>query len=128
MKKFFPVYVRVPVIFAIFFIGINLIIEPVDGRPAFLAYPSVLILIVLFAFVQIAVEVVNSATNKVLDRLMTPEELAERHRKENIPFSETIVKKGEKILVINPLLTWTTEDLETFNRTLTSVLFLPKKK
>ena len=26
-------------------------------------------------------------------------------------FSETIVKKGEKILVINPLLTWTTEDL-----------------
>lgn len=88
MKKFFPVYVRVPVIFAIFFIGINLIIEPVDGRPAFLAYPSVLILIVLFAFVQIAVEVVNSATNKVLDRLMTPEELAERHRKENIPFSE----------------------------------------
>ena len=43
-------------------------------------------------------------------------------------FSETIVKKGEKILVINPLLTWTTEDLETFNRTLTSVLFLPKKK
>ena len=42
--------------------------------------------------------------------------------------SETIVKKGEKILVINPLLTWTTEDLETFNRTLTSVLFLQKKK
>ncbi|MHC5201219.1 cbb3-type cytochrome c oxidase N-terminal domain-containing protein [Myroides sp. LJL119] len=88
MKKFFPVYVRVPVIFAIFFIGINLIIEPVDGRPAFMAYPSVLVLIILFAFGQIAVEVVNSATNKVLDRLMTPQELAERERKQNIPFSE----------------------------------------
>ncbi len=88
MKKYFPVYVRVPVLFAIFFIGINWIIETPDDRPAFMTYPYVLILIILFAFAQIAVEIVNSATNKVLDRLMTPEEIKAREELENRPFSE----------------------------------------
>ncbi|MHC5309393.1 cbb3-type cytochrome c oxidase N-terminal domain-containing protein [Myroides sp. LJL116] len=86
MKKYFPVYVRVPLLFAIFFIGINWIIKSPDGRPAFMAYPSVLLLIGLFAFAQITFEIVNAATNKVLDRLMTPEELAQREKQQQKSF------------------------------------------
>ena len=64
--------------------------------------------------------------NKVRDKLM---EFYIYHKgvKYRI-FSETEVKKGNKILVINPLLTWSTEDLEQFNKSLTSVLFLPKNR
>ena len=67
----------------------------------------------------------KSNRNKVRDKLMSFY-IYHQGVKYRI-FSETEVKKGNKILIINPLLTWSTEDLEQFNKSLTSVLFLPKK-
>ncbi|WP_158210278.1 cbb3-type cytochrome c oxidase N-terminal domain-containing protein [Myroides phaeus] len=89
MKKFFPVYVRVPLLFAIFFFAIEWIIGGESDKPAFMEHPVVLILLGLFLFALIAVEIVASATNKILDRLMTPEERAAKAKEESLPFAES---------------------------------------
>lgn len=88
MKRFFPVYVRVPVLFAIFFGLVEYFISSGD-KPAFIEYPSVLILLGLFLFVQIAVEIVAASVNKVVNALMTPEERAEKERLDNLPLSQS---------------------------------------
>jgi len=88
MKRFFPVYVRVPLLFMLFFILVESFIGSGD-QPAFIQYPSVLLLLCLFVFVQIAVEIVVAAVNRVTDALLTPEEKAEKERLDNLPLSQT---------------------------------------
>ena len=88
MKRFFPVYVRVPLLFAIFFGLVEYFVSSGD-KPAFLEYPSVMILLGLFLFVLIAVEIVSASVNKVLNALMTPEEREEKERLEDLPLSKT---------------------------------------
>lgn len=88
MKRFFPVYVRVPLLFAIFFGFVEYFVDSGD-KPAFIEYPSVLLLLGLFLFVQIAVEIVSSSVNKVVKALMTPEERAEKERLDDLPLTET---------------------------------------
>jgi len=98
MKRFFPVYVRVPLLFAIFFGFVEYFIDSGD-KPAFIQYPSVLILLGLFLFVQIAIEIVAGSVNKVVNALMTPEERAEKERIDNLPLSQSSgYKKLMKIL------------------------------
>ncbi|MDM1370403.1 cbb3-type cytochrome c oxidase N-terminal domain-containing protein [Myroides marinus] len=89
MKKFFPVYVRVPLLFAIFFFAIEWIVRGDSDKPAFIEHPVVLILLGLFLFALIAVEMVASATSKIMDRLMTPEERAQKEKEASLPFAET---------------------------------------
>lgn len=89
MKKFFPVYVRVPLLFGLFFAIIEWLGGGTLSEPAFMKHPMLIILFALFLFALIAVEVVSAATNKVLDRLMTPEERAEKERLAAIPFTES---------------------------------------
>ncbi len=88
MKKFFPVYVRVPLLFLIYFILIEWLMGGTPQKPAFIEHPEALVLMGLFIFATVAVEIVGAATSKVLTRLMSPEEIAEKERIENIPFSE----------------------------------------
>lgn len=88
MKKFFPVYVRVPLLFAIFYGLVEFFVDSGD-RPAFMAHTSVLILYLLFIFVIVALEIVNSAVINVMNQLMSPEERLEKERLENLPISET---------------------------------------
>ena len=57
MKKFIPVYVRVPLIFALVFMALEYFIDSGD-RPAFLKYPLVSLFLVVFLFIQIAIEIV----------------------------------------------------------------------
>lgn len=87
MKNFFPVYVRVPLIFFLSFGLIEYLVDSGD-KPAFIEYPSVLLLLGLILLVLIAIEIVVSASNNILNQLMTPEERAEKERLENIPFSQ----------------------------------------
>lgn len=87
MKRFFPVYVRVPLIFFLSFGLIEYLVDSGD-KPAFIEYPSVLLLLGLILLVLIAIEIVVSASNNILNQLMTPEERAEKERLENIPFSQ----------------------------------------
>lgn len=88
MKKYFPVYVRVPLLFLLFYVLVEWVAGGTAQRPAFVDHPTVLILLGLFLFALIAVEIVASATNKILNRLMTPEELAEQERIESLSFAE----------------------------------------
>lgn len=98
MKRFFPVYVRVPLLFAIFFGCVEYFVDSGD-KPAFIEYPSVLLLLGLFLFVQIAVEIVAASVNKVVTALMTPEERAEKERLDDLPLTETPgYKKLMKVL------------------------------
>ena len=73
MKKFFPVYVRVPLIFAIVFIALELFIDSGD-RPAFIKYPLVSIFLAVFIFLQIAVEITALAINRVTYALLSEEQ------------------------------------------------------
>lgn len=73
MKKFFPVYVRVPVIFAIVFMALEFFIDSGD-RPAFLKYPIVSLFLFVVLFLQIALEIMVDAMDKVTYRLLTEEQ------------------------------------------------------
>lgn len=98
MKKFFPVYVRVPLILFLFIGTIELLIDSGD-KPAIIEYPSLLILLGLVVLVLIAIEIIAKASNSILDQLMTPEERAEKERLENLPLSESAgYKKLMKML------------------------------
>lgn len=76
MKKFFPVYVRVPVIFFAVFGAMEYFIDSGD-RPAFVKYPMLILFLLVFLFLLIAIEMVTSAVDNVMYQLMTPEQKKE---------------------------------------------------
>lgn len=73
MKKIFPVYVRVPVIFFTVFIAMEYFIDSGD-RPAFLKYPMVSLFLFVFLFLLIAIEVVSAAVDNITYQMMTDEQ------------------------------------------------------
>lgn len=73
MKKFFPVYVRVPVIFFSVFGAMEYFIDSGD-RPAFVKYPMLILFLLVFLFLLIAIEMVTSAVDNVMYQLLTPEQ------------------------------------------------------
>ncbi|MCD0466469.1 cbb3-type cytochrome c oxidase N-terminal domain-containing protein [Flavobacterium sp. ENC] len=88
MKKFFPVYVRVPVIFFIVFALLEYFIDSGD-RAAFIKYPMVSVFLFVFLFILIAIEITLSAVNRVMYQLMTPEEKAKAAYENSLPFKES---------------------------------------
>lgn len=87
MKKYFPAYVRVPLLFFAFYGIIELAVDSGD-RPAFISNPYILILLAFFLFLLIVLETVGGAVKQVLFRLMTPEEREEKERLDNLPLKE----------------------------------------
>jgi cytochrome c oxidase cbb3-type subunit 3 len=73
MKKLFPVYVRVPVIFAIVFATLEFYIDSGD-RPAFIKYPMVSLFLGIFIFLQIAIEITALAIDRVTYAVLTDEQ------------------------------------------------------
>lgn len=92
MKKFFPIYVRIPVLFTLFFIAMEFFIDSGD-RPAFIKYPIVSLILLLFLFLLIAMEVVVSATNNVLYNLLSEEQRKQKEIEDELPFTETAFYK-----------------------------------
>src|SRR5690606_22360461 len=88
MKRFFPVYVRVPLIIFICYGLLEYFIDSGD-QPAIVAYPSVLLLLGLIILVVIALEIVAAASNNIINQLMTPEERAAKDAIDNLPLSQT---------------------------------------
>ncbi len=82
MKKYFPVYVRVPLLLAIVYFVIESIAGSTD-KPAFIEQPIVFGFLLLALFIIITIEVVSAATNKIMNRLMTEEERLEKERLES---------------------------------------------
>ncbi|AMA49190.1 MULTISPECIES: cbb3-type cytochrome c oxidase N-terminal domain-containing protein [Flavobacterium] len=93
MKKIFPIYVRIPVFFGIFFIAMEFFIDSGD-RPAFIKYPILNVILLIFLLILIAVELVLNATDKVLDTLLTDEQRKAKELEESLPFTETQFFKG----------------------------------
>ena len=73
MKKLIPVYVRVPVIFAMVFMALEFFIDSGD-RPAFIKYPLVSLFLAVFIFLQIAIEITVLAIDKVTYAMLTDEQ------------------------------------------------------
>ncbi|MBF4516583.1 c-type cytochrome [Flavobacterium sp. ANB] len=88
MKKFFPVYVRVPLIFFIVFGLMEYFIDSGD-RPAFIKYPMLSVFLFAFLFILIAIEITLSAVNRVMYQLMTPEEKAKLEYEERLTLKES---------------------------------------
>ncbi|MEL1255537.1 cbb3-type cytochrome c oxidase N-terminal domain-containing protein [Flavobacterium sp. DGU38] len=86
MKKFFPVYVRVPLIFFFGFALMEYFIDSGD-KPAFIKYPMVSVFLFVFLFILIAIEITLSAVNRVMYQLLSPEE------KEKLAYEESLSLK-----------------------------------
>jgi len=87
MKNLFPVYVRVPVIFAIVFMATEFFIDSGD-RPAFLKYPMVSLFLVIFLFLLVAVEIVVAAIDRVTYALLTEEQRKKIEEEEALGFTQ----------------------------------------
>ncbi|GAA4767887.1 MULTISPECIES: cbb3-type cytochrome c oxidase N-terminal domain-containing protein [Flavobacterium] len=93
MKKLFPIYVRIPVFFTLFFLAMEFFIDSGD-RPAFVKYPILILVLLMFLLVLIAIELVLNATDRVIDTLLTEEQRKAKEIEENLPFTETQFYKG----------------------------------
>lgn len=73
MKKLFPAYVRVPVLFLIVAFIMEFMID--SGKiPAFIEYPMVALFLLFFLFLLIAIEITISAVNNITNHLLSEEE------------------------------------------------------
>jgi cytochrome c oxidase cbb3-type subunit 3 len=73
MKKYIPIYVRIPVLFALVFMALEYFIDSGD-RPAIFKYPAVALFLLLFLFLHISIEIVLLAINRVTYQLLTEEQ------------------------------------------------------
>ncbi len=87
MKKIFPVYVRVPLLFALVFIAVEFFIDSGD-RPAFIKYPMVSLFLAVFMFLLIAIEVVVAAIDRVTYALLTEEQRKKLEEEEAISITQ----------------------------------------
>lgn len=88
MKKFFPAYIRVPLIFFIVFGLMEYFIDSGD-RPAFIKYPMVSVFLFVFLFILIAIEITLSAVNRIMYQLMSPEEKAKLEYENSLSLTES---------------------------------------
>ncbi|KOS05719.1 cytochrome C oxidase subunit III [Flavobacterium akiainvivens] len=88
MKKFIPVYVRVPLLFALVFMALEFFIDSGD-RPAFIKYPLVSLFLGVFLFIQIAIEIVVMAIDNVTYSLLTDEQKAKLAEADAIDYKES---------------------------------------
>jgi cytochrome c oxidase cbb3-type subunit 3 len=88
MKKLFPSYVRVPVIFAMVFAAMEFFIDS-GNQPAFIKYPMVMLFLGVFLFLLIAIETVTSAIDKVTYSLLTDEQKKQLNEAQSVSFTES---------------------------------------
>ena len=88
MKKIFPSYVRVPVIFAFVLGALEYFIDSGD-RPAFVKYPMVALFLGVFMFLLVAIEIVVSAIDKVTYHLLTEEQKQKIEEAQSVSFTES---------------------------------------
>ncbi|MFY7740943.1 MAG: cbb3-type cytochrome c oxidase N-terminal domain-containing protein [Flavobacterium sp.] len=93
MKKLFPSYVRVPVIFAIVMIAMEYFIDSGD-QPAFIKYPMLSLFLAVFLFLLVAIEIVVSAVDKVTYHLLTDDQKKQLEEAQSIPFTESKFYQG----------------------------------
>lgn len=93
MNKFFPSYIRVPVVFFAVLVGLEYLIDSGD-KPAFIEYPMVSVFLIVFLFLLIAIEVTKSAIDKVTYALLTEEERQKLKEEEGKSIFESEAFRG----------------------------------
>lgn len=93
MNKFFPSYIRVPVVFFAVLVGLEYLIDSGD-KPAFVEYPMVSVFLIVFLFLLIAIEVTKSAIDKVTYALLTEEERQKLKEQEEKSIFDSDTFKG----------------------------------
>lgn len=88
MKKLFPSYVRVPLIFAIVFCAMEYFIDLGD-KPAFIEYPMVSVFLFVFLFLLVAIEIVVSAVDRVTYHLLTDEQRKQLEEAQSVSFTDS---------------------------------------
>lgn len=88
MKKLFPSYVRVPLVFAIVFVALEYFIDSGD-QPAFIKYPMVSLFLLVFLFFLVAIEIVISAVDRVTYSMLTDEQRIKLEEAQSISFTES---------------------------------------
>ena len=88
MKKLFPSYVRVPLIFAIVMAALEYFIDSGD-RPAFIKHPMVALFLVVFLFLLVAIEVVISAVDRVTYHMLTDEQRKQLEEAQSVSFTDS---------------------------------------
>lgn len=73
MKNTFPAYLRVLLIFLVFFFGIEYFIDSGD-KPVYMVYPIVFLVYAVFLFVLIALEMMRNAADNITYYLMNEQE------------------------------------------------------
>jgi len=87
MRKLIPIYIRIPLLYAIMFAVLEYFIDSGD-RPAFIKYPIVALFHVIFIFLLVAIEVVLNSVDKVSYHLLTPEEKAKYDLEQTKPIAQ----------------------------------------
>lgn len=87
MRKLIPIYVRIPLLYAIMFAVLEYFIDSGD-RPAFIKYPIVALFHVVFIFLLIAIEVVLNSVEKVSYHLLSPEEKVQYDLEQTKPIAQ----------------------------------------
>lgn len=88
MKKFFPAWIRVVIIFFSVFFILEYLIDSGD-RPAFVKYPMMLLFLFVLLILLVAVEMVISAVDNVTYHLLTEEEKKAREEVATVDISIT---------------------------------------
>lgn len=81
MKKIFPSYLRVIVIFFLVFWAMEFFIDSGE-QPAFIKFPMVSLFLFVFLFLLVAIEITVSAVNNISYNLLTVQEKADLQAKE----------------------------------------------
>ncbi|WP_445711862.1 cbb3-type cytochrome c oxidase N-terminal domain-containing protein [Flavobacterium sp.] len=93
MKNIIPSYVRVPLLFATVFAGMEFFIDSGD-KPAFIEYPMVSLFLGVFLFLLIAIEIVISAVDKVTYQLLSEEQKKQLEEAQSFSFADSKLYKS----------------------------------
>lgn len=88
MKKLFPIYVRIPLIFLVFFGAIEYAVDSGDTL-ACIKYPMIGAFLFVLLFVIIAVELMWKAVDNILYQILSPAEKSKIDAENAIPITES---------------------------------------
>lgn len=87
MKNTFPAYIRVTVLFILFFLGVEYFVESGD-KPAYMVYPILFVVYAVFLFVLIAMEMMRNAADTITYHLMNEEQREAYEAEQNQSITE----------------------------------------
>lgn len=93
MKKLFPSYIRVLVIFFAVFAVMEYLVDSGD-KPAFIKFPMVGLFLIVFLFLLIAIEITLKAVDTITYQLMTDEQKAAAAEEEKLSIADSALFKS----------------------------------